>query len=329
MQEANNAGSPMALATLVLLGKRGTPAELRARFASAGVSVRASDVARYLAELQRLGLVQVARSTPVIDYVASELGERLMEDGAVAGAMTQLAEVERLRTDLLSVIAHELRTPITVMRTLTGLLLDPTAEPTAEQKVTMLQTMERNAERMQHLIGEILELARYRSGTMRLERRQFDAVELADSVISTITPLAEQRGQVLKLDVDRGAKLRVFGDRQRLDRALLNLVANAQRFAPDGGRVTVGVKRLGGDRMVWSVTDNGPGIPAADRKRLFERFFVGDSKTKEAREGVGLGLPRALAIAQAHGGTIEVRSRVGRGSTFSLVVPIGAAEDDA
>jgi hypothetical protein len=90
----------------------------------------------------------------------------------------------------------------------------------------MLETMERNAERMQHLIGEVLDLARYRAGTIGLQLRQFDATELAESSVSTIRPLAERKNQTVKLHIPRGPAPRVFGDRPRLDRALLNLVAN-------------------------------------------------------------------------------------------------------
>jgi signal transduction histidine kinase len=232
-----------------------------------------------------------------------------------------MKDLERMRTDLLSIIAHELRTPITVMRTLTGLLLDPASDPTAKQRRTMLQTMERNAERMQHLIGEILDLARYRAGTIGLQLRQFDAVELAESAVATIRPLAEGRGQTIDLRPPRGPAPRVFGDRPRLERALLNLVANAHDFAPVGGHITVRVRRPRDGTIRWSVTDDGPGISAANQALLFERFFVGGHDTARPQQGVGLGLPRALAIAQAHGGSIDVRSRPGRGSTFTLVVP--------
>jgi signal transduction histidine kinase len=215
------------------------------------------------------------------------------------------------------------------MRTLTGLLLDPASEPTDEQRRTMLETMERNAERMQDLIGEILDLARYRSGTIGLQLRQFDARELAESAAATIRPLAEQRRQTVDLSVPDGRGPRVYGDRPRLDRALLNLVANAQRFAPDDGHVTLRLDETDADGFVrWSVTDDGPGISDEDQELLFERFFVGRHDPAKAREGLGLGLPTALAIAQAHGGTIEVRSRLGEGSTFSLVVPAAGPTEE-
>ena len=328
MAEVISPGSALALAALVLLAERGTIPELNQRFRAAGVKLRDSDLERYAAELESQGLIRVARGGATPEYVPTALGERMVDHGGGSDALAPLQELERLRTDLLSVIAHELRTPITVMRTLTGLLLDPASEPTPEQRQTMLQTMERNAERMQHLIGEILDMARYRSGTIRLQLRQFDAVELAESGIATIRPLADERDQKIELDArERG--ILVIGDRPRLDRALLNLLANAQKFAPDGGHISVGVKRLPKGRVCWSVADDGPGIPAADRHRLFERFFVGARDTREGREGVGLGLPRALAIAQAHGGTIEVSSKVGHGSTFRLIVPAGGPGDDS
>jgi signal transduction histidine kinase len=214
------------------------------------------------------------------------------------------------------------------MRTLTGLLLDPASDPTDEQRRTMLETIERNAERMQHLIEEVLDLARYRSGTIGLQLRQFDASEVAESAAATIRPLAERRGQAVDLQIPSGRGPRVYGDRPRLDRALLNLVANAQRFAPDGGHLEIRLTGGPDGNIRWAVTDDGPGISIEDQAHLFERFFVGRHDPGQAQEGVGLGLPGALAIAQAHGGTIEVESRLGQGSTFALVVPsAGPAEE--
>jgi signal transduction histidine kinase len=321
--------SPMAAAALAFVERRVTAADLERRFSEHGADLRPGVGETLLAELESLGLVRVARGSPVREYVLSSLGRRLVDNGAWSEAAGQLKDLERMRTDFLSIIAHELRTPITVMRTLTGLLLDPASDPTAEQRRTMLETLERNADRMQHLIGEVLDLARYRSGTIGLQLRQFDATELAESAVSTIRPLAERRNQRVEVRVPRGPAPRVFGDRPRLDRALLNLVANAQRFAPDGGRIIVRLKGPTDGMIRWSVTDDGPGIPPEDQTHLFERFFVGRHDPDAAQEGVGLGLPRALAIAQAHGGTIEVRSRPGHGSTFTLVVPAAGPPEES
>ncbi len=312
--------SPLGIAALALLGLGATAADLEHRFADGGADLRSGLADRLLTELVSLGLIRVARGAPVPQYVATSLGRQLVDQAYRGDASVALKDLERLRTDLLSTIAHELRTPLTVVRTITGLLLDPASDPTAEQIRAMLETIERNAERMQRLIGDILDLARFRSGTIRLQLRQFDATELAESVIAAIRPLAGPRAQHIELHPPRETVPRVFGDRPRLERALLNLVSNAQRFARNGGSVDVDLTTVGGT-VRWTVTDDGPGISADEQAHLFERFFVGRNDRNAAQEGVGLGLPTALAIAQAHGGTIEVRSRPGHGSAFTLIVP--------
>jgi signal transduction histidine kinase len=251
---------------------------------------------------------------------------RSIEGGVHGETAVPLEELERLRTDLLSTIAHELRTPLTAVRTSVGLLLDARTTATAEQRVALLESIERNADRMQRLVGDILELSRFRAGSVSLQLRNFSANALAEAAVSVVAPLATKRGQRIDLrrmtDDDS-----VYGDRRRLEQALLNLVANAERFSPDGETILVTVERRG-ENTAWTVADNGPGISDADQTRLFERFFVGRNDRSGPREGVGLGLPTALAIAQAHGGTIEVRSALGEGSTFGLVVPMAGPEDE-
>jgi signal transduction histidine kinase len=328
MTAAGTQSTPLAIAALALVNGGVTVAALERRFAESGADLRSGLAAGLLMELESLGLVYVVRGAPVREYVLTNLGRRFVDHRDWGDASGPLKDLERLRTDLLSIIAHELRTPITVMRTLTGLLLDPLSDPTDEQRRMMLQTMERNAERMQHMIGEILDLARYRSGTIGLQLRQFEAADVAESAVATIRPLAQERGQTVELRLPRGTPPRVFGDRPRLERALLNLVSNAQHHAPDGGRITVRLQDGTDGTVRWLVTDDGPGISQAERAHLFERFYVGGRVAGAAQEGVGLGLPRALAIAQAHGGTIEVRSRPGHGSTFTLAVPAAGPPED-
>jgi signal transduction histidine kinase len=326
--------SPVTVAALAALTEPLSTTELVARLAAAGATVDVGVADAALRELTALGLARVARpGRDGPEFVATALGSRVVDGSFLdAAGGAALEELERLRTDLLATIAHELRTPLTVVRTAAGLLRDPATAPSDEQRRTMLETIERNAERMQRLVADILDIARFRAGTIRLQLRPFDASELAHAVAAGVRPLAAQRGQQLLVDASPGGGPTVFGDHRRLEQALLNLVSNAQRFAPDGGTIELSVARAGdGERVGWSVTDDGPGIPADDQGRLFERFFVGRSDENRAREGTGLGLPTALAIAQAHGGTIEVDSESGRGSTFTLVVPVAgppAAEDE-
>ncbi len=327
--------SPLALGALAGLAEATTARDVVDRLGAAGARVEPEAAEAALRELVALGLARVARVGPDgPEFVPTSLGSQARERGFVAGSTSILEEIERLRTDLLSTMAHELRTPLTAIRTVIGLLRDPASRPTDEQRAAMLETAERNAERMQRLVGEILDLARFRSGSIRLQLRAFDASDLAESVAGAIRPLALRRGQRLEVLTPAEGGPTVYGDHRRLEQALLNLASNAQRFAPEGGSIGISVSSSGDDQsgdatVAWAVSDDGPGIAPADQARLFERFFVGRGDANAAGEGVGLGLPTALAIAQAHGGTIEVRSVPGAGSTFELVVPLRGPDEEA
>jgi signal transduction histidine kinase len=317
---ARDAAAALVPTALALVAEGATPSTLADRFRDAGAALDDVLAADLLERLLDLGLVRVARSAAQERlFVPTSLGRNALAEGITGAGAVGLEELERLRTDLLSTIAHELRTPLTALRTSVGLLADPASSPTEEQRRTLVATIERNADRMQRLIGDILDLARFRSGSIRLQLRRFDACELAASAIAAVRPLADADGVRISLSGCADG-VSVFGDHRRLEQALVNLVSNAQKFSPAGAEVAVSVEAR--DELVrWRVEDRGPGIAEADRARLFERFFVGRGDRSRAREGVGLGLPTALAIAQAHGGTIDVDSELGRGSTFTLVVP--------
>lgn len=319
---------PLAAAALAVLGDGGSAATLASRFATLGARLDDGVADVLLADLGELGLVRVARVEREVSwFVPTSLGSKAVAEGLAGRWAVPLADLETLRTDLLSTIAHELRTPLTAIRTSVGLLADAGSEPTDEQRATLLGTIERNADRMQRVVGDILDLARFRAGSIRLQLRRFDACDLARAVLASVAPLAQREGQRLVLE-GCAEPIEVFGDRRRLEQAVLNLVSNAQRFSPAAAEVRVRVSSSGTE-VRWRVEDDGPGIPPEDQPRLFERFFVGRSDRHHAREGVGLGLPTALAIAQAHGGAIDVESEVGGGSSFSLVVPAdGPAEAD-
>lgn len=315
--------SPLAIAALALMHEGASVGTLVERFATAGAIVGTDTAMQLLGQLATLGLVRVARGADADRvFVVTSLGGRA--GGSLAGdpvSVAALRDVEELRTDLLSTIAHELRTPLTVIRTSVGLLCDPEREPDSTQRRALLATIERNAVRMQRLVGDTLDLTRFRAGRIQLQLRRFDAVALARSVVASVPDEAQARVDV----VDPGGPVWVFGDRRRLDQALLNLLSNALRYSPVGERVTVAVE---GDasEVRWAVTDHGPGIGEEDRTHLFERFFVGRNDRSGRHEGVGLGLPIALAIAQAHEGRIDVESEPGAGSRFTIAVPPGGPQ---
>ena len=172
---------------------------------------------------------------------------------------------------------------------------------------------------MQRVVGDILDLARFRAGRVQLQLRRFNATELAQSAISSVAVLAASRGQTIALE-EPSRPVSVFGDYRRLEQALVNLLSNAEKYSPAGAPIKVSVAEVGAD-VSWTVSDQGHGIRAADKARLFERFFVAGRDRSEATAGIGLGLPITLLIVQAHDGRIDVHSRPGHGSTFSIVVP--------
>lgn len=317
----------LAIPVTVLLHEPTTAAELADRLDGQGIGLSAARAGDLLA---RAGALGFARVTGYVDgearYVATSLGTRAATALTIADPemAVGLDELERLRSDVLATVGHELRTPLTAIRTSVGLLLDPGLEPNEGQRQQLLGAIGRSADRMSHLLTELLDLARLRAGRIEMTSDRFDACELARDVAVAVGPMASARNQRIELDLPDGA-VPMVGDRRRLEQALLNLAANAQKFSPTGAEVTVSV-RLEAGQVRWTVTDHGPGIGAAERARLFERFFVGSSEpgvSSGSGGGAGIGLPTALAIAQAHGGTIEVDSEVGRGSAFHLVVPDG------
>ncbi len=322
---AASSPSPLATAALSLVGDAVTPRGLSERFGAVGAYVEASRAADLLGELAGLGLVRVARQNgDARVHVLTSLGRTMQGGGLAAEAVAaRLAELERLRTDLLSTIAHELRTPLTAVRTCVGVLRAPTTSPSDAELTALLSVIERNADRMQRVVGDILEIARFRTGEVVLQLRRFDALELARGAVASVAPLASERRQVIVIE-GPPEPIRPYADHRRLEQALVNFLSNAVKYSPIGGRTLVRVRR-DHEEVSWSVQDDGPGIPPDEQPRLFERFFVG--RNDRDTHGVGLGLPTALAIAQAHGGRIDVASVPGEGSRFTLVVPTDGPAD--
>lgn len=309
----------LAWAALGLIGSPCSPAELTHRFQADGATVEVARAVELLGELTELGLVRVAEAGPPPRYMRTLLGDQLATSAFTEGGELQvhLAELERLRSDLFSTVAHELRTPLTVIRTAVGLLLDPETRAGEDERHQLLGTVERNAERLQRLADSALELARFRAGQTRLQLRRFDARQIGDDVRLELAPVLDGSDQRLAIDVGT-RPVWVFADHRRIERAVINLVANAHKFSPPGSEITVGIRRIGDD-VCWEVIDRGHGIAEADRPLLFERFFV--SASDRSAGGSGLGLPIVLVIAQAHDGRVEVESEVGHGSAFRLIVP--------
>ena len=248
------------------------------------------------------------------------------EDGAMAIAADRTAYLanERVRREFTANVSHELRTPLTGMKLMLETL--QVADDDAEARALFLPQIGGEVERMIRLVEDLLELARSESGTVPLRRERFDLGEIATSTVNAFAPRAEALG--IELELDAPGPVAVDGDRGRLTQVTVNLLDNALRHTPAGGRVTVALGREG-DAALLRVHDTGTGIPFVDLPRIFERFYVVDRSRARSREhgGTGLGLAIAKHLVEAHGGTLAVDSVYGRGSTFTMRVPAASGED--
>ena len=227
----------------------------------------------------------------------------------------RLRESEKHKRDLISMVSHELRTPLSAVLGFTSLLLEREFPPDEQQRY--LEIVDTQARRLAALAGDFLDVQLLEGGGFELDRAPFDLVELARE--QTRLFFSHSEGHELVLDVPDEPVV-VDGDRDRLAQVVGNLLSNAIKYSPEGGKVRVRVGRRDG-RAVFAVTDAGLGIPVEDRERVFDKFFRGAAKTTTVG-GTGLGLAVAREIVTTHGGTIDVDSTIGVGSTFTFELPL-------
>jgi len=258
----------------------------------------------------------------------SERAARLETEDArrlLVGQNERLRELDGLKDEFVSLVSHELRTPLTSIRGYLELVLDGAGGSLTEEQDRFLRVVERNADRLLGLVGDLLFVAQVDAGRLPLEFDDLDLAQVAAECVEGARPAAEAKGLELILDAP---PLAVKGDRGRLDQLLGNLVSNAVKFTPDGGRVTVRVSAEDEGALI-EVSDTGIGVPEAERDQLFTRFFRSSTATEHAIPGTGLGLVIAKAIAEAHGGQIAVESRQGVGTTFKVTLPLAPALAEA
>ncbi len=244
----------------------------------------------------------------------------------VATDVTDEREQAKTRDEFVNLISHELRTPLSSILGYLELISDDEENPLSEEQHRYLVIVERNANRLLRLVSDLLFTAQVESGRFQLQEQSVDLHSVLANAVETATPVAATRDVRVRLAESTDA-IRVWGDPVRLGQAVDNLVSNAVKFTPSGGRVAVTLGIGGGEdgpetRALVCVSDTGIGIPADEMDRLFSRFFRATTATKNAIPGVGLGLTISKAIAAAHGGEIRVASTVGEGTTFTLDLPM-------
>jgi two-component system sensor histidine kinase KdpD len=245
-------------------------------------------------------------------------------DGSPAGLILALQDVtyvrdqEARREHLVATLSHELGTPLTSLRMALELLAKSAATLDEEQR-SLLETAHEDLLRLQEVAQRLLDLSRARAMSIALERRDVDLREVVPRVLKIFAPQAREKNVALESALPDGG-LTIVGDETKLSWALSNLLANALRYTPSGGRIRIeAVPETVGIRL--SVTDTGPGIPADQRERIFERFVQSADGGELGAAGLGLAIVRD--IVQAHGGRIRLESAMGSGSRFTLELPRG------
>src|SRR3954452_22011228 len=276
--------------------------------------------------------------------VSGAIPARTDDQGSHAGwnfvgtDMTEARGTERMKDQFVSLISHELRTPLPSILGYLELVLEDEEQPLTDEQRSYLTTVERNADRLLRLVGDLLFTAQVDAGRFTLEPADVDLATVVRAAEESVRVTAAAAGVDLTVDVPEEG-LVVPGDAVRLGQACDNLVSNAVKFPPSGGRVTLSLRpgwqtpdgdvfpqpRPGAARVArLSVSDTGIGIPSGEQGRLFTRFFRASTAQRHAVPGVGLGLAITKAITTAHGGTLDLVSAEGAGTTFTMTLPLPA-----
>ena len=273
------------------------------------------------------------------DFLSVELtaGERILElylapfsDGEDGGVMAVMHDVtaqrknEEMRKEFVANVSHELRTPLTNVRSYAETIRDSEDIPRSVEN-SFLDIIISETDRMTRIVQDLLTLSRLDSGRADMKMIRFPFREAIESVCRAVELEAQRHGHTLIRSYGRTLPL-ITGDRSRIEQVMMNVLSNAIKYTPDGGTITVDAGVMG--KNVWmEVSDTGIGIPAADRERIFDRFYRVDKARSRESGGTGLGLSIAREIVLRHHGTIALSDHSGPGTTVRIVLPIHQAEE--
>jgi PAS domain S-box-containing protein len=252
---------------------------------------------------------------------ARDVTDRKKFERLQATLLDRARELDQAKTDFVSRVSHELRSPLTSVLGYLELLGGGEPGPLTREQRRMLEVVNRNGRRLLALIEDLLLLSRIEAGTVTItwERLQLD--RLVHGVHETFAGAIRTGQLTSRLDIEPGVAIE--GDGRQLERVVANLISNAVKFTPPGGAIGLSLRRAG-DEVVIEVTDTGIGIPEQEQPRLFTRFFRSAMATERETQGTGLGLFIVKHVTEAHGGTVTVASSPGAGSTFTVRLPARA-----
>lgn len=257
-------------------------------------------------------LADGAFTEPIPVTSRDEIGELARSFNRMAA---RLREVDHLKEEFFSHISHELRTPLTSIKEATHLLVDGVQGPLTPKQERLVGIIAASSDRILRLVNEVLELSRLRARLLPIERRPVDIEKVIVRALEELRPQIEEKGLAIGRATS-GTDFALQGDEDQLLRVVVNLVGNAVKFTPHGGAVTVGLTDVG-PAVEIAIEDTGIGIPATHLTSIFDPY----KQAHRGHGGSGLGLAIVKGIVEAHGGSVEVESRAGRGSRFLVRLP--------
>ena len=250
----------------------------------------------------------------------ARFGEDAGENGIIAiiHDFTAQQKLENSRREFVANVSHELRTPLTNVKSYTETLVDSPDAP-EEMKSQFYSVILNETDRMTRIVKDLLTLSRLDSAKMDWKIERFSLKKSVENAYRAMEMEARRHGHKLTMSVDSSLPM-FYGDRERIEQVLINLISNAVKYTPDGGKIDFSAESLD-EHIKITVTDNGIGIPEKDQPRLFERFYRVDKARSRDRGGTGLGLAIAKEIVEHHGGEIKLTSVYHKGTTISVILP--------
>lgn len=239
--------------------------------------------------------------------------------GQLEKTMDELTRSERMRREFVANVSHELRTPITSIRSYAETLADSDALPPETEK-QFLGVIVNESDRMAKLVQDLLTLSRFDVGSTQFDIEEFNFGKSVEDVYNAMRLEAQKQNHAFTLTVEESLP-QIRGDRARIEQIIMNMMSNALKYTKENGRIRITVSGEG-DRVWCEVKDNGIGIPEEDLPRVFERFYRVDKARSRESGGTGLGLSIAQEIAMRHDGKMEIFSRLGKGTTIRVELPV-------
>jgi signal transduction histidine kinase len=272
-----------------------------------------------------VGVSEQKRVQEALDELNQTLERRIQDrTSALQATVEQLQEFDRLKSVFVTIVSHELRTPLTSIKGFVENLLEGLTGPLNEKQQYYLSRIQLSTERLARMLNELLDLSKIEAGKMDLSLAPLSLQDLLADLLEAFRPVAERKSILLEIAPDEVPGVRA--DRDKLYEVLANLLENAIKFTPSGGRVRIGAQVLDDRYIKVGVTDTGCGIPIEHLPKIFDKFHQVPSATGNSA-GAGLGLAIAKGLIELHGGAITVESAPGKGSRFSFTLPYDTSPD--